>query len=127
MKYIPAGEEDPVAIVELTRRNLTVLLAKLDDSASRRAIIDGEQRVMVHAVEDASDPAIVTGQSGSFPIVVINREQLENLVLALDDPDAEKTVWYENYPIKVRAVEDEAHYADRPPGEMLLPSSGRYI
>lgn len=52
MKHIPAGENNPFPIVELTRRNLEVLLAKLDDPASERSIIDGGQNVMVRAVEN---------------------------------------------------------------------------
>ena len=52
MKYIPNGY-DKLPVVELTRRNLTVLLAKLDDPASARTIIDGEGHVAVRAVEDA--------------------------------------------------------------------------
>lgn len=51
LKYIDDVGDYPV--VELTRRNLTSLLAKLDDPLSNRAIIDGERRVMVRAVEDA--------------------------------------------------------------------------
>jgi len=39
-------------VVELTRRNLTVLLAKLDDAASSRTIIDTSRSVAVRAVED---------------------------------------------------------------------------
>lgn len=66
MRYI----EDGFPTVELTRRNLTTLLAKLDDPLSARTLIDGERRVAVRAVEDAE------------------------------------------------------HYANRPPGEVYMPSSG---
>lgn len=47
MKYI--GEE---FTVELTRRNLEVLLAKLDDPASARTICDGPTDFRVRAVEN---------------------------------------------------------------------------
>lgn len=49
MKFID-GE---LPILELTRRNLTVLLAKLDDPHSLRSIIDPDNQIMVRAVEDA--------------------------------------------------------------------------
>lgn len=55
MKYIACGEELQIPTVELTRRNLMVLLAKLDghplDSAC--TIVDSERRIAVQAVEDA--------------------------------------------------------------------------
>lgn len=38
--------------LELTRRNLTVLLAKLDDPNSRRSIVDPDAVITVRAVED---------------------------------------------------------------------------
>ncbi len=72
MKIIEDSEWG-VPIVELTRRNLTVLLAKLDDPLSVRTILDGEGKVAV------------------------------------------------------RAVEDKAHYANREPGKMVLPSSGQEL
>lgn len=42
-----------VPVVELTRRNLTVLLEKLDNPASEATIMDGGHNVAVRAVEDA--------------------------------------------------------------------------
>lgn len=63
------------ARVELTRRNLTTLLAKLDDPLSARTLCkDGDGCV----------------------------------------------VW-------VTAVEDDAHYSDRAPGEVYMPSSGETL
>lgn len=50
MKYIDSIGRPTI---ELTRRNLTVLLAKLDDPDSKRTIIDPEGRIAVRAVEDA--------------------------------------------------------------------------
>ena len=38
--------------MELTRRNLETLLAKLDDSLSYRMLVDGEHKIAVRAVED---------------------------------------------------------------------------
>ena len=51
MKYIESRGSRP--LVELTRRNLLTLLAKLDDPLSNCTLIDGEQRIGVKAVEDA--------------------------------------------------------------------------
>lgn len=50
MKYIENEGDYP--IVELTRRNLNILLEKLDDPLSVRTIIDGEGRIAVRAVEN---------------------------------------------------------------------------
>ncbi len=48
MRYV--GGRIPT--IELTRRNLEVLLAKLDDPKSERTLIDGEHLVAVRAVEN---------------------------------------------------------------------------
>lgn len=48
MRYV--GGRIPT--VELTRRNLEVLLAKLDDPKSARTLIDGESLIAVRAVEN---------------------------------------------------------------------------
>lgn len=48
MKYI----DGPIPIVELTRRNLETLLAKLDDPNSRRTLADEGGNVFVRAVEN---------------------------------------------------------------------------
>lgn len=50
MRYIA---DDTVPIIELTRRNLMVLLAKLDDPDSQRTLIDPDGMIAVRAVEDA--------------------------------------------------------------------------
>lgn len=52
MKYIENDQDFPN--VELTRRNLESLLAKLDDPLSACSLVDGERRIMVTAVEDDS-------------------------------------------------------------------------
>lgn len=49
MKYI---ETDELPILELSRRNLENLLAKLDDPASMRTLVDPDQKVAVRAVEN---------------------------------------------------------------------------
>lgn len=50
MKYI--GDDIGFPTVELTRRNLEMLLLKLDDPDSARTIIDGEYKIAVRAVEN---------------------------------------------------------------------------
>lgn len=72
MKFT-AGNDDRPHVLELTRRNLTTLLAKLDDPLSARTLIDGAHEIAVRAVEDAE------------------------------------------------------HYADREPGQVYMPTSGRYL
>lgn len=53
MKYIERNHGvTPRREIELTRRNLSVLLAKLDDPNSLRTIIDPEGQIAVRAVED---------------------------------------------------------------------------
>lgn len=65
----------PVVKVELTRRNLTTLLAKLDDPLSAGTL----------------------GKDGDGGYLL------------------------------VAAVEDEAHYSDREPGVVYMPSEGVYL
>jgi hypothetical protein len=54
VKYLEDDGDFPV--LELTRRNLTALLAKLDGHppGSARSLIDPDRRIMVRAVEDAA-------------------------------------------------------------------------
>lgn len=48
MKYIEGDQP----ILELTRRNLQVLLAKLDDPYSARMLLDPDGMIFVRAVEN---------------------------------------------------------------------------
>jgi hypothetical protein len=52
MRYL--DDEPGIPIVELTRRNLMVLLEKLDDPLSARTLIDGDGKIAVRAVEDST-------------------------------------------------------------------------
>ena len=45
-------EAQPFPLLELTRRNLEALLAKLDDPVSQRVLIDPDHTIAVRAVED---------------------------------------------------------------------------
>jgi len=51
MRYIEAQDGDP-PVVELTRRNLVSLLAKLDDPLSYRTLVDPDHKIAVRAVPD---------------------------------------------------------------------------
>jgi hypothetical protein len=51
MKFIE-GHETRLHVLELTRRNLETLLAKLDDPNSARTLVDGARWVIVKAVEN---------------------------------------------------------------------------
>lgn len=52
MKYLGTQPILGRPVVELTRRNLEVLLAKLDDPESQRTIIDPDWMIGVRAVEN---------------------------------------------------------------------------
>lgn len=53
MRHVEPTAAMPVRVVELTRRNLTALLEKLDDPCSARTLISPDGLVAVKAVEDA--------------------------------------------------------------------------
>jgi len=52
MKHIEEPGDFGVPTVELTRRNLEALLAKLDDPLSERTLINGSGTIAVKAVPD---------------------------------------------------------------------------
>ena len=51
MKFIPAENGQVLHRLELTRRNLQVLLAKLDDPLSKRTLADPDWHIIVSATE----------------------------------------------------------------------------
>lgn len=114
MKWIPE-----TSTLELTARNVSILLRKLDDPQSVRMIgSPGPLQVLVQAVEEhvtdtAAEAAAAEG------VITVTREQLA----ALSTPSASVTV----AGITVVSVPDEAHYADRDPGPMILPSTGEVL
>lgn len=55
MKYIPPAPGSNMPCIELTRRNLNILLEKLDDDASHKTIVDPDWQLMVTAVEEGGD------------------------------------------------------------------------
>ena len=55
-----------------------------------------------------------------LPVVELTRRNLETLLAKLGDPDSARTLLSPGFPgepiIAVKAVPDEEHYGDRPPG-----------
>lgn len=93
MKFIPAEDGQVLHRLELSRRNLEILLAKLDDPMSKRQLVDPDWHIIVAATEDA-----VETDKGYF---VPGHGQC----------------------VEVVPVENEVHYADRAPGAMYMPST----
>ncbi len=58
MKYI--DNENGCRVVELTRRNLQVLLAKLDDPLSARGLMDADAKILVRAIEADNTAVMLT-------------------------------------------------------------------
>lgn len=54
MKFIESVKGSAhVGVLELSRRNLEALLAKLDDPNSARTLIDPDRKIVVRSVENA--------------------------------------------------------------------------
>lgn len=98
MKFIPAEDGQVLHRLELSRRNLEILLAKLDDPLSKRQLVDPDWHIVVAATEDGT----VETDKGYFV------------------PGAGQCV-------EVVPVENEDHYADRAPGAMYMPSTGQTV
>lgn len=117
MKFIPAAEGQVLHRLELTRRNLEVLIAKLDDSESKRQLVDRDWHVVVQAREDH-----VPHEGCDEGELCDNMQQgayLEGSLIA-SAIDSKQCV-------EVVPVENEVHYADRAPGPMFMPSTGEMI
>lgn len=107
MKWIPG-----TSTLELTARNVTALLDKLDDPLSARSLVSPCRFVKVTAVETAGAGESVVGP-GTMPLT---RSQLEEL---RTEGAAVKFGG-----VTVVSVPDAAHYSDRRPGTVYMPSSG---
>lgn len=122
MRYVKSDGTVPVT-VELTQRNLAALLAKLDDPRSSRSLVDGTESVLVQSVEDGKarlDEApgySYAPAAGGALVVELTRSRLNDL---LGTVGSTVTVGA----VAVVSVPDAAHYSDRPPGEVYMPSSG---
>lgn len=62
------------------------------------------------------------------PVLELSRRNLMALLAKLDDPASARTLLTPGAPgdpvLVVRAVEDAEHYADRPAGEVYMPTYG---
>lgn len=108
MKYEPETRR-----VELTTRNVTTLLDKLDDPESARALGSSCGRIIVRAIEDTERTSTDTSEG----VVTVTRSELLALL-------AEETVTVGS--ISVVPVPDAAHYTTRRAGDVLMPSSGEW-
>lgn len=61
-----------------------------------------------------------------WPVVELTRRNLQALLDKLDDPASARTLLDPDHQIMVRAVEDDIHYHDRPPGDIYMPSTGEW-
>jgi hypothetical protein len=111
MKWI---QDSRTPTLELTTRNLLALLAKLDDPLSARMLRSPCQEMIARAIEDADLQQLRASEG----VVDVTRSQLRAL---LDTVGA--TVDFAG--VTVASVPDEAHYSDRPPGEIFMPSTHR--
>jgi hypothetical protein len=128
MKYI--DDENGRRIVELTRRNIEVLLAKLDDPLSARGLIDADDHILVRAVETADNRGDVIAQTAAAAegVVELTRGELQSLLAVLNHcTPSETTVSIADDAVLIRAVEDVAHYRRRAPGAVWMPSAGEVI
>lgn len=53
-------------------------------------------------------------------LLELTRRNLEVLLAKLDDPDSARTLISGDGLVAVLAVENDAHYSDRPAGQMLV-------
>lgn len=107
MKWIPSS-----STLELTNRNVTALLDKLDDPLSARSLVSPCRFLQVTAVATPGAAEAVIS-AGALPLT---KAQLE-------------TLRAEGQTVRVGAVTvvsvpDAAHYSDRAAGTVYMPSSG---
>lgn len=57
----------------------------------------------------------------------LTRRNLMTLLANLDDPLSHRTLTAPGGLIKVRAVENDEHYSDRPAGEIWMPTAEEYF
>lgn len=122
MKYISG--ENGMAVLELSRRNLTVLLAKLDDPLSACALVAPDGQFMVRVVEEEESAAVRLARLGEG-VVQLTRGEIRCLLMTLDRGCRTRIGNIGN--VSIRAVEDHEHYHDRRPGLMWMPSLGEML
>lgn len=127
MEFI--DNESGCSVVELTCRNLQALLAKLDDPLSARALVDPDDKILVRAVESSGDrgDAVAQAALAAEGVVELTRDELQTLIAGLDNPTSGETdMRVSQGAIVVRAVDDDAHYRNRAPGVVWMPTSGEF-
>ena len=107
MKWIPETDT-----MELTERNVTALTDKLSDPLSARTLRSPCGLMYVTAVESAGVAEAVV-QPGTVPLT---RAQLQML--------ATEGATVRVGRVRVVAVADAEHYADRSAGAVFMPSTG---
>lgn len=107
MKWIPSS-----STLELTNRNVTALLDKLDDPLSARSLVSPCRFLQVTAVATPGAAESVIAP-GTLPLTKAQLETLrtEGQTLRVGA-------------VTVVSVPDAAHYANRPAGRVFMPSSG---
>lgn len=105
-------------VVELTVRNITALLAKLDDQLSARTLVSPAGDLMVRAVENAAarGSETATEAAGCEGVLTLTRRELQHLSTL---GAAIEVGWF-----TVRSVPDDKHYRNRAPGVIYMPESG---
>lgn len=109
VKWAPETET-----LELTARNVRALTDKLDDPLSARTLVTPCGLIRVTAVPSAGAAEAVVAP-GTLPL---SRAQLTELATE----GAEVRIGA----VRVVAVADAAHYGDRMPGTVFMPSAGEY-
>lgn len=109
MKWIPETDR-----LELTARNVCALTEKLADPLSARTIVSPCGRIRVTAVSSAGAAEAAVAPK-TLPLT---RAQLVELATE----GAEVRIGT----VRVVTVPDSAHYGDRPPGAVYMPSTGEY-
>jgi hypothetical protein len=100
--------------LELTQRNVRALTDKLDDPLSARALVSPCGGIRVTAV-----PGPGAAEAAVAPDTLpLTRKQLQGL--AVEGVEVRIGV------VRVVAVPDSAHYGDRMPGAVFMPSTGEY-
>lgn len=123
MRYVDDRGGPPS--VELTRRNLRTLLSKLDDPLSARALIDPDDKLLVRAVLAPEDRGNADAQAAAAieGVIELTRTELHALLAGLNSPSPEPNDVVVGG-VRVRAVEDDAHYRGRAPGVVWMPTTG---
>lgn len=69
----------------------------------------------------------VENSAGGPHVLELSRRNLEVLLAKLEDPLSAKSLLCPDAKIYVCAVENEAHYSDRAPGVVYMPTKGEFL